>query len=953
MDTNVFFEIISRINDFSDVAANLEGLSNDEVGDFFEYMTKYLFLIHPFYVSSFSNVWLYDELDDVMKDRLNIPTVDMGIDLVLRTMNGKYIAVQAKYRTDINTTVTWKELSTFAGQMQVSGMFQMGYYVTNTYGINAQIRRAKSIVPIYGDFFSDLPTEFFRNIERMYRSEPIVMVSLMPRPHQIELVENTIEHLKENDRATAIMSCGTGKTLGAYWVDKQMDNRLTIVAVPSLTLVSQFFSDWVHQSVSDGTDISYLLVGSDVDTEDQVHCKNGITVTTDEFEIYEYILMNMVDKKRKMVVITTYQSADKLQFGMTIIRDPDLIIFDEAHKTVGGTDKHFNFLMFDWNVKANRRLFMTATPKVYNNVNDDNETGIVSMDNKKLYGSEVFNYSTRREITDGYLSDYRIVTMFVNDPYIDHFINKNKLADVDDLRTDSHHLVCAIMILKSLEEKTCSHILTYHNSIQSSQAFSKLLLDIAKRTNIDDVVCVQSVDGSMSSGKRKRIFGTFCSKRYAVLTSSKVMNEGVNLPIVDGICFVDRRTSSIDIVQCIGRSLRLHKDKTVSNIIVPIKCNDINELDDDTIYGNLVNVLKSMADSDSSIKTYFELSRDEKTAKGLIIHKGYFRNGTEVIKTGVDIDLDKWIDKLEMMVWKKYDGWEVMFKEVVEWIKLNKGIPARSKDPNIDKNQLKLARWCDAQRRNYKNGILDKYKANRLMSIDGWYWTTGNNESWQKNYDAVAKYIKEKNEIPSEHSPKEPIRRLGLWCRTQRALNSTGKLKLDRKRKLDLIKGWVWKFNLTSDDDWQSTFNKLLDWIKLNNNRLPKDGSNDENEKFLLNWCYRQKNKKQKGKLSLDNVKKLESINGWMWTGSKNIIKKSWDDRFNDLIAWIQVNKRMPFMKSELKEERSLAQWYNNRRSDRYDGKLTEDQVSKFNSIKKLMKNINNQKHNSTWVKDN
>jgi len=1017
MDKNVFFEIISQLNYFSDVAANLDGLPNDEIGDFFEYLTKYLFLLHPFYVGSFSDVWLYSELDDQMKIKLNIPEVDKGIDLVLRTIDGKYVAVQAKYRTDVNTTVTWKELSTFAGQMQVSGMFHRGYYVTNTYGINSQIRRAKTIIAIYGDFFSDLPTEFFRNIERMNRNEHIIMTSLMPRPHQIELIENTIEQFKENSRATAVMACGTGKTLGAYWIDKQMENQLTIVVVPSLTLVSQFFSDWIHQSVSDGSDISYLLVGSDVDTEDQGHCQNGITVTTDELEIYEYIVMNLIDKKKKVVIISTYQSADKLQFGMTTVKYPDLIVFDEAHKTVGGMDKHFNFLMFDWNVKANKRLFLTATPKVYNG---DDDTDVVSMDNRRLYGLEVYNYSTRRAINEGYLSNYRIMTMFVNDPYIEYFIKKNKLANVDDLRTDSHHLICAIMILKSIEEKSCNHILTYHNSIESSRSFSKLLLDIAKRMNMDDAVNVQSVDGSMSIAKRKRIFEAFCSKKHAVLTSSKVMNEGVNLPIVDSICFVDKRTSAIDIVQCIGRSLRLHKNKNVSNIIVPINCNDINDLDDNTIYGNLVNVLKSMADTDDSIKTYFELSREGKKMNGLLVHKGYFRGNGMVMRTGVDIDLDKWVDKLEMIIWKMVDGWDVRFKEVVEWVKDKSELPKRSIKNKTEDN---LAWWCAYQRQMKRNGFLSQPRIDKLNTINGWYWESDSDNTWQKRYNSVLKWKCENNRFPRAVTSNRIEQQLGRWCSKQQQLYISGKLIKERKDKLELIHGWIWKTKKkpTADGKWFEICGKILDWVNLNdtlpdfissnetekdlalwcihqqidnlrlklnrsqisklksikgwtwktsydeiwneiydiliiwingNKRLPKQGSKDKVEKFIGKWCCRQKESQKDNKLSKPRKNKLELINGWQWINTnKVIIKKTWNQRFNDLREWVSQNNRLPLKSSSNQEERSLGVWCFNRKRNKQSGKLSKDQIKKLESLPGW-KWIEEKTNDSTWVKD-
>lgn len=937
MDINTFFKIISKVNVFSDIADNLKDMPTKNIGDFFEYLTKFLFLIHPFYANSVSKIWLYKELDDGLKKFLNIPDSDKGIDIVIKMIDGKYCAVQCKYRTNEDEVISWKELSTFAGQMQISGQFSKGYYVTNTYNINSEIKRAKNIITIYGTFFDNLQIDFFKNIIRMSYNKQLVVTQLIPRPHQIELIENTIEHLNKNNRATAIMACGTGKTLGAYWIDKQMNNILTIITVPSLSLLSQFFSDWIHQSFSDGSDISYLLVGSDVDTENIDDLQNGIFITTNENDIYEHILINLVYKQRKVVIITTYQSADKLQFATTVIKNPDLIIFDEAHKTVGNIDKQFNFLMFDKNIIAKKRLFLTATPKLYNNSNID----IVSMDNKKLYGKEIFNYSTRQAINDGYLCDYQIITMITNDKYISDFIKRNNIINIDNFKTDTHYLICAIMILKCIEENTCTHILTYHNSIKSSKLFSKLLMNMSKYINFDSDISIQSIDGSMSSIKRKTIFNSFCSNKFSILTSSKILNEGINLPIVDAVCFVDRRTSSIDIVQCIGRSLRLHKDKKISNIIVPINCSDINNLDNDNhndnIYGNMINILKSMADSDDTIKSYFELNDKGNKINNLIIYKKYFKLENDNVKNYANIDMDNWINNLEITIWKKIDGWEYMFKKLVDWVRdNNNNLPEKKKNSN-DKTQLQLANWCVIQRQNKYKGILNQYKIDKLSSIDNWYWIVDLDTNWNEKYTNVIEYLNKMHKFPSEHSPDESIRSLGLWCRNQRVLNFKGKLKLDRKIKLEEISGWAWKINLTSDNDWKSIFDKLSKWVKLNN-KFPQENSNDNFEKFLFNWCYRQKYKYRDNKLELEKVNKLESLKGWKWINSDLvIIKKSWDDRYNDIINWIKINNRMPNSRSKNKEERSLGQWYNNRRSDKKDNKLTTDQLDKFNSIANLL----------------
>lgn len=105
--------------------------------------------------------------------------------------------------------------------------------------------------------------------------------------------------------------------------------------------------------------------------------------------------------------------------------------------------------------------------------------------------------------------------------------------------------------------------------------------------------------------KRGRIIKEFVNCKNVILVSSKVLNEGINIPIIDSVCFVDNRTSTIDLIQCIGRSLRLHESKRVANIFVSILCNSLEVLENCSAYSNLIRILKSLSNIDQIIVDYF------------------------------------------------------------------------------------------------------------------------------------------------------------------------------------------------------------------------------------------------------------------------------------------------------------------------------------------------------------
>ena len=132
----------------------------------------------------------------------------------------------------------------------------------------------------------------------------------------------------------------------------------------------------------------------------------------------------------------------------------------------------------DRNVTFKKRLFITATPRVYSNVGNDDEQ-VLSMDNEKWYGEEIYKYTVRNGIRDKQLSDYQIVTMLVTDDYVKKFVDDNKLVKVYDTEDmPAHYVISAIMVYKAFFEGMCNHLLTYHNTIKNSKIFMELLKNV-------------------------------------------------------------------------------------------------------------------------------------------------------------------------------------------------------------------------------------------------------------------------------------------------------------------------------------------------------------------------------------------------------------------------------------------------------------------------------------------
>lgn len=697
-------------NEFYDYAANL---TKKQKGDLFEELTYHLFKLDPRLNANLEKIWLHRDIPEKIFDELGQPDEDRGIDLLAK-INGDYYAIQSKFRQDTNKVITWTELSTFFGlSFGINDKIKHGFFVTNTYNLCDEVINSTKVTPIYADFFESLPADFFESIRKDVTK--VKYIKKKPRQHQQACIINCLFHYVDFHRGFIEMACGTGKTLASYWIDKGLYNKQTVIFVPSLQLLSQFYTDWINQSYAEGVKINYLLVGSDADIDEEIKYKsNGVILYTEPKLIRKYI--ESVSPNEKLVVISTYQSADKLAKACTGMIF-DFGIFDESHKTVGQAGKKFSLMLTNNHMVINKRLFMTATPKIYNGDLDSDE--VISMDNKNIYGEKIFRYSTGEAIEDKRLVDYKVISLYTKNVDIEKTITKNKLVkykkEFEDL--EANYLGIIILLLKKIHDGTCKHLITYHNKITHAKKFAEILEKINVLLYGDDnKLSVGYLSGKTPMRRRNRIIKDFAASEKSVMCSARVLNEGVDIPIVDSVCFVDPRFSTSDIIQCIGRALRLFEGKTMANIIVPIFIDNFEDDFDKNAHGNVIRILKSLKTTDDDIVGYFKLKKVGKKSGGRqIVVNEYF----DELNYSKEIDLDEWNKEIKDQIWKVTDGWDFKYEKVKEWIEQNDRIPSTN-NKNIIENELGI--WCSQQRNYKRHGKMDKDRIKKLECLPKWKW---------------------------------------------------------------------------------------------------------------------------------------------------------------------------------------------------------------------------------------
>jgi len=936
-----YINSIQNIEEYDHVASTL---NEKQKGDLFEELTYYIFKYHYMYQNETKNVWLWKDMPLILKNKLNLPNTDQGIDLIMESTDNKYYGIQCKYRTNKDEVIGWNELGTFVGlTFGIGNELHKGFFVTNTYTLTNNITTTDKIISLYGDFFDELSDDFFSLIKKELKHTKNIIEEkpMIPRNYQKELLTRSIMYFDKNDRGYIELACGMGKTIASYWVNSYMMNKMCIVLVPSLYLLSQFYKEWKKQSTLEKQQINYILVGSDADVNvdndgrNIQNYNNGLILTTDPFEIQTKMAKIIKDRKikftvnkesnyeetHKIVIISTYQSSDKLTKALNKLKiEPDLCIFDEAHKTVGQKDKQFSLLLNDSNLKIKKRLFMTATPKNY----EGNDDTVLSMDNTDSYGDEIFSYNTGKGIENDYLCDYQIMTYYMNDDYINGFIKENKYVNVEELElNESHYVACAVMILKAFQANECHHIVTYHNSVNKSKKFKRILESLMNHLKMKDINLCQ-IDGSSSMNNRGKMLRDFSNSSKCVLTSAKVLNEGINLPVIDGVCFIDPRMSTIDIIQCIGRSIRKHKDKTMAKIFVPIIIENINEVDDSTVYGNMIRILKSLSETDSRICDYF-------TSKGtggicnkkLVVHKNLM-NVVKVGEVGEDIDIDKWFDNMELCVWKKVDGWNCMYEQLKKWVEDNGRIPIRN---GIIKDESYLGEWSKRQRLYKKKNKLSTGRCNKLQLINGWWWVK--DDPFNKRYNELKQWIDKNGRLPTLSSDDNIENKLSIMCHNWKYKERIGKLDENKKKCIEKLDDWKWSHkNMIKQNNFDENYDILKQWIN-ENGKLPAASSINLIERKLGSVCSHLRMRKKDNKLTPEQISRLEKLKLWFWD-----TETVFDEIYDELVQWINENGgKYPSRYLDVPLNAKFHRWVGYQRAKKKLNTLSEYMINKLNEI--------------------
>ncbi|MFI2437381.1 Helicase associated domain protein [Streptomyces sp. NPDC018693] len=424
-------------------------------------------------------------------------------------------------------------------------------------------------------------------------------------PDQAEAVKRLVRHLRRaGTRGLFVSATGTGKTLVSIRVADGLGARLVLVVVSTLDLAAQTALAWRRDGHGE-----HMVIVSSLDTsgrDDLVAAR--VMSTTDPHALGG--LMSVVgqgeDQIPALTVICTYDSLNKIEETRNTgyaVPPFDLAVMDEAHRIAGRADKKWAIVNDAQRIRADRRLYMTATPRTFAapelaesadttrprrratgpNRDMDVDAFANSMDNEAVYGKKVFEYPLAQAVEDGRAADYRIVVPTLTDADLRRRLNlptpgttpgDGSGEEPDSaLRTTALHL----SVLRAMTEHHLQKVLVYFNLVSDARRFARELphtLRLLARTDpglVPDITPrLFFAHGEHTPAQRADTFAAFAAADCAILTNSRLIAEGVDIPSVDAIVFADPTRSVIRCVQALGRALRLDVSGKTASLIVPV-----------------------------------------------------------------------------------------------------------------------------------------------------------------------------------------------------------------------------------------------------------------------------------------------------------------------------------------------------------------------------------------------
>lgn len=892
-------------NNFENFISDLQ--QKDKSGKNFEEFVKWFLKRDPTWSNFIKKIWLWDEYPKRWG-------IDKGIDLIFEDINKKIWAVQAKSynhqysisKADIDSFLSESSRSIIFKRLLISTSNRIGSNALDV--INGQ---EKPILKFLLEDFKKSPLKFPYDSEKIFISQKLKKP--IPYSYQIDAIKDVTNKFKTEDIGQLIMACGTGKTFVTMWIKEKIKSKLTLVLVPSLILLSKTVKEWAFAS---NEDIKTLSVCSDKSVTKQAYDEIRFSSSDLSFPVTNNLkeIKNFINSKGNKVIYCTYQSIDLIELAQKSknVNEFEFIIADEAHKCTGQIykDNYFTKVLDRKRIRARKVLFTTATPRIYGEPSkkklQEADIKVYGMDDPNKFGNIFHTLSFYKAINNKppLLSDYEVVITGVTNNEIIKKIKDRELVKIDKFyHTDLESLGVYFSILKNIKKFDLKKLITFHNRIDKAKDFSldinRLSNSLRLKSKYKKKVSAEYINGSMSSYDRSLKLNTLdhnTKKQTNILSNARCLTEGVDVPTLDAIAFIDSRKSKIDIIQSIGRAIRLDKNKIKGYIIIPIFINindNINLELEKSSYKKIWWVINALKSHDQSLIDELEDVRIKLGSKKISAR-------SKKITSRITLDLptevnDKFFTSLKSIIVSNTSAsWYFNYGQLKKYYNQYK-YSEKKGSRFISPDGINIGSWVSKQRSNFKYDEITRRKyrlkplspkqIKLLESLKDWVWDPFQNQ-WDDAFERLKKFIFENSYYPKSAKYAKGAEELfcSNWLLHQRKAYKENKLEIDKIKKLDSLPNFTWDW---IENRWMNNYYLLIEYVD-NFKRIPPVRIEYKGIK-IGRWVNHQIQFKKEGNLTKKRTKLLNEIKFWRWD-VLNFKSTKFEDNFLKLLNFLNNN---------------------------------------------------------------
>jgi len=588
--------------------------SEREKGTYFEELIRTYFRYEAGYADLYKQVWLYS---DWAREQ-GLDARDTGIDLVAQTAGtDEYHAIQCKFydqsyrlkKADIDSFFTASGQRPFTHRIIVS--------TTNHWSENAELALEGQQPPVTKIDLHDLELSQIDWSQYQPNIEPVLRKKYDLKPHQDRALNDVMKGLAQADRGKLIMACGTGKTFTSLKIAEEMAGKggKVLFLVPSLSLLSQTLTEWTQQSktplhsfaVCSDNEVGKKKRNTDDAVQTLVH-ELRYPATTDADRLAQEFSKRH-DEHHMSVVFSTYHSIEVISEAQIVhdMAEFDMIICDEAHRTTGATfedesESAFIKVHDKYFIKGSKRLYMTATPRIYGDVakakEEKGEVTLCSMDDPTLYGETLHVITFSEAVGLDLLTDYKVIVLTIDEAHISARLqnllkDENNQLKVDDAARiigcwkalskegiaddlgDDDPMHRAVAFAQVIDPKPGARVHKV-SSKQIAELFQEVVEEYQAQEGIEDgLICeARHVDGSMNASEKEAQLSWLKEgaegETCRILSNVRCLSEGVDVPSLDAVLFLTPRNSQVDVVQSVGRVMRKAPGKKRGYVVLPV-----------------------------------------------------------------------------------------------------------------------------------------------------------------------------------------------------------------------------------------------------------------------------------------------------------------------------------------------------------------------------------------------